>query len=339
MQMLEQKVFLVLLLMLASPSLAQSETPKEKPPETQNQVVSEAPEQVQNESSQKTVKSTSDDLVQTLIENEAATLQAVESPLQSTPASTLTRRVAVYSFELQNVPVGIGQVVTDALLAEVRKMEGISAIGMEEITQMISLEAQKQMLGCEASESCLAQIAGALGVDELITGTLTELADGRVILIRRIDQRQAKVIEAVQKRLKIGSGEEFLLAIGPSVQELYTDRPYRPGTQPGVPDELVLRLNPPPIPSWFTRTMGWTGLGLAAAGGISYGATWLYHNNRTRDLKQGEIDSGQSASQTAQTGQNIETASQTFLITGVLFSAAFGALYALTDWEDTDDAQ
>ncbi len=278
------------------------------------------------------------DLAQTLVENEVSASLAGATKQKVAPPTTMTRRVAIYNLELQNVPAGIGQVVTDALLSEIRKLEGISAIGMEEITQMISLEAQKQMLGCESSESCLANIAGALGVDELITGTLTELADGRVILIRRIDQRQAKVIHDVQKRLKIGSGEEFLLAIEPSVQSLYTGRAYRPGTEPGVPDELVLRLNPPPVPSWFTRTMGWTGLGLAAAGGITYGATWLYHNNRQNDLRQGNIDSGQSAASSAQTGRALETSSHTFLITGALFGAAFGALYALTDWEDVDDA-
>ena len=75
-------------------------------------------------------------------------------------------------------------------------------------------------------------------------------------MIRRIDQRQAKVIHAVQERLRIGGGEEFLLAIGPSVEKLYTARRYRPGTTPGVPDELVLRLNPPPVPSWLTKILG-----------------------------------------------------------------------------------
>ena len=288
------------------------------------------------ETTQETVDPEEADLAQSLVENEVSAELAVQTKQKATPSSALTRRVAVYNLELQNVPIGIGQVVTDALLSEIRKLEGISAIGMDEITEMISLEAQKQMLGCKASESCLAAIAGALGVDELITGTLTELADGRVILIRRIDQRQAKIIQDVQKRLKIGSGEEFLLAIGPSVQSLYTDRSYRPGTQPGVPDELVLRLNPPPVPSWFTRTMGWTGLGLATAGGISYGATWLYHNNRQNDLRLGHINSGSSAASSAQTGKALEATSQTFLITGVLFSAAFGALYALTDWEDVE---
>jgi hypothetical protein len=139
--------------------------------------------------------------------------------------------------------------------------------------------------------------------------------------------------------LKIGSGEEYLLAIGPSMQKLYTDRPYRPGTQPGVPDELVLRLNPPPVPSWLTKSMGWAGLGFAAAGGLSYGATWLYHSNRADRLRQEENMQGSIAASSAQTGRTLERSSQALLVTGLIFSTAFGALFALTDWENTDEQE
>jgi hypothetical protein len=279
------------------------------------------------------------DLALKLVENEVAAGQAGLSSEKAKANRALTLQVAVYSLELQNVPTGIGQVVSDALLAEVRKIEGISAIGMDEITQMVSMEAQKQMMGCEASESCLAQIAGALGVDELITGTLTELADGRVLMIRRIDQRQAKVIEAVQERLKIGSGEEFLLAIGPSVEKLYGDRTYRPGTTPGVPDELVLRLNPPPVPSWLTESIGWAGAGMVAAAGLSYGITYLYHDNRNTGLQGPDNgpQAGSDAARSAATGQALQTASLSMLVTGLILNTAFGALYALTDWENSSE--
>lgn len=233
--------YLLISMLLSSMAFALSE-PNPGPKAIEQPVTADAPiaEQAQ-EAQPQTPKD--DDLALKLVENDMAVGQADLSPEKVEASRALTLQVAVYSLEFQNVPEGIGRVVSDALLAKVRKIEGISAIGMEEVTQMISMEAQKQMMGSEASESCLAQIAGALGVDELITGTLTELADGRVLMIRRIDQRKAKVIEAVQERLKIGSGEEFLLAIGPSVEKLYAGRPYPPGTTPRVPDELVLRLN------------------------------------------------------------------------------------------------
>ena len=93
----------------------------------------------------------------------------------------------------------------------------------------------------------------ALGVDEIITGKLTEQADGRMMFIKRINQRRAKWWHHTE-RLTIGSGEEFLLAIGPTTAKLYPKRSYRPDTTPGVPDQLVLRLNPPPIPRLVPRS-------------------------------------------------------------------------------------
>ena len=82
---------------------------------------------------------------------------------------------------------------------------------MDEIREMLDFEAQRQALGleCEADDACFAEIAGALGVDEIITGKLTEQADGRMMFIKRINQRRAEVVASHTERLTIGSGEEF----------------------------------------------------------------------------------------------------------------------------------
>jgi hypothetical protein len=61
-------------------------------------------------------------------------------------------------------------VLESSLLPEVRKLEGVSAIGMGEIREMLSVEYQRQMMGCQADEACLAEICGALGTDELVRG-------------------------------------------------------------------------------------------------------------------------------------------------------------------------
>ena len=58
-------------------------------------------------------------------------------------------RVAVYSLEVENIPKGVAQIVTDNLLAEVRKLEGVSAIGMEEIYEMLQREKSRQVMGCQ----------------------------------------------------------------------------------------------------------------------------------------------------------------------------------------------
>jgi hypothetical protein len=54
---------------------------------------------------------------------------------------------------------------------------------MEEIYEMLQHEKTRHVMGCEADDACLAEIAGALGVDELVTGRLSEEVDGRVFVI------------------------------------------------------------------------------------------------------------------------------------------------------------
>ena len=62
-----------------------------------------------------------------------------------------------------------------------------------------------------------------------------------MFLVRRVDQRRAKVLGTVSKRLTAGSGEEFLAAIGPAIEELFPERELRAHTQRGVPKEVALR--------------------------------------------------------------------------------------------------
>ena len=218
------------------------------------------------------------------VQGATASLTAVQQSLQTpdgmdlnapsaaqataTPSLAVAKRVAVYQLELQGIEPSIGAVVTDSLLGEVRKLQGVAAIGMDEIRDMLSHEANKQVLGCEESESCLAEIAGALGVDDLITGKLSKVGDQHVILIRRIDQRRAKVTGVVDRRLKAESGQEFLLAIGPAVEELFPERGLKPGTERGVSQEVALRLNPPPLPKWSFYAAAGGAVAALALGGV-----------------------------------------------------------------------
>ena len=179
-------------------------------------------------------------------------------------------RVAVYDLELNNIPPGLGSATTEALLQEIRKLEGVSAIGMDEVRELLDFEAQRQAMGCDADDACLAEIAGALGVDEILTGALTEQADGRMIVLKRIDQRRAQVRETFDKRLEVGNGEEFLLSVGDAVQALFAERQNRPGTTRGVSEKAVLRLNPPPIDRWMTFTAYGLTAAAATIGGVAY---------------------------------------------------------------------
>lgn len=182
---------------------------------------------------------------------------AVPAPLA--PSDGTPMRLAVYDLEVDGLSERKARVLTDAVLFEVRKLSRISAIGMDEVRAMLDLEAQKQLVGCSAEESCLADIAGALGVDGLVIGALARVGDEHVFTLKRIDQREAATVATATKRLPAGDGEELLAVVGEMVETMFPDYALRSGATRGVAPEVGQRLNPPPLPTWVF----WSGAGLS----------------------------------------------------------------------------
>jgi hypothetical protein len=156
-------------------------------------------------------------------------------------------RIAVYELELHDIPPEWGVVVMQSLLTELRKLERVNVVGMDEIRAMLGHEAEKQAAGCD-QESCLSEIADALGVDDLVIGTVSRIGDEHVVGFKRLNQLEAKTTGSYNQRFEAGNGEELLVAVGPGVEELFPDRPLRAGEERGVPAEVAARLNPPPLP-------------------------------------------------------------------------------------------
>jgi hypothetical protein len=243
-------------------------------------------------------------------------------------------RVAVYDLTLDGVNPTVGKVVSDSLLGEIRKLQGVSAIGMSEIRDMLSHEASKQLTGCEEDDSCLAEIGGALGVDELITGKLARVDNTHVISLRRLDQRRALVLGAFDQRLTADSGQEFLAALGPAVARLYPARPLRPGLKRGVADEVALRLDPPPLPSWsFWTAAGTTALVLTASGAA--GLYWAMANADYEELlarsTREDVD-GALLEQKGAAWTNAAIATWVLLGSGAALGMGTGLMSLFVDW-------
>jgi hypothetical protein len=249
------------------------------------------------------------------------------------PARAL--RLAVPDFRVQgDLPQRQLVLVEQALLTEVRKLEGVSAIGMGEIREMLSFEFHRRMLGCQADEACLAEISGALGTDEMLNAAVVVESKTATLDLKRINMRAAKVTAADQRRLTRANGEELLGAIGPAVQHLFPDRPLRPGRTRGVDKEVALRLNPPPLPRWpFFATAGAAAAALAAAGTFGYLANdsrSQYRSLAQRSLTE-PVSGNQLQSLQTTTSQRARTANLLLLTGGVLGLAA-GVEAFFTDW-------
>jgi hypothetical protein len=256
----------------------------------------------------------------------------VTKPVEVPAGPKVARAIRVGVYEVKTnagVDPKVAGVVYDALLAEVRKLDRISAISMAEIGEMLSVEQKRQLLGCD-QESCLAEIAGAMGVDDLVTSDISTLGDSRMFTIRRIDMVHAAVKGSVTKRLKAGNGEELLSAIGPALEELYPEYPLRAGRQRGVAPAVEARLNPPPLPKpVFFSAAGATVAALLVGGyfGLAEHDAQVQH-----DLLLNHSVSGIDLQQSSNTVKSRATAANIAFGVGGGLAVATGVIALFTDW-------
>jgi hypothetical protein len=72
-------------------------------------------------------------------------------------------------------------------LAQQLSLYGIRVTTEAEVQALLGLERQRQLLGCtDDSASCMAELAGALGVDGLITGNVARIDKGYVLTLKII---------------------------------------------------------------------------------------------------------------------------------------------------------
>jgi hypothetical protein len=134
------------------------------------------------------------------------------------------------------VPQGTSDVLSDLLLEALLSRHGIRALGPSDARALLSAEQQKQLMGCK-DESCMTELAGALGADWLIAGTVGKLEDLYVVSLQLIDARKARVTSRATANLK--SLKEATEKIG-----VLTDRLL--GQKPRVRTAPALKKQPEP---------------------------------------------------------------------------------------------
>lgn len=70
-----------------------------------------------------------------------------------------------------------------------------------DIAQALGFERQKLLLSCaDAQENCLVELAGALGVDVLVTGSLGKLESGFLVTLRALKASNGQVLSSLSHR-------------------------------------------------------------------------------------------------------------------------------------------
>jgi hypothetical protein len=106
-----------------------------------------------------------------------------------------------------NVDAATGEFFLDYFAKQI-ELRGVRVTTNREIAALVGFERQKQLLNCgDGGTSCLAELAGALGVDGLITGSLAKVGSTYVINLKVVDN-EARTLALFSERVK---GDEALL--------------------------------------------------------------------------------------------------------------------------------
>src|SRR6185437_9656523 len=102
------------------------------------------------------------------------------------PAPAPKPRVLVMDFRNDGVDAKVVAIIRDALTAHLAKLGSVDVMSTEDVRRQVDIDQQKSAaLGCSL-ESCMAEVANALGADYILfgnIGTLGGLFEGNMSLL------------------------------------------------------------------------------------------------------------------------------------------------------------
>jgi hypothetical protein len=117
------------------------------------------------------------------------------------------------------VPPGTATAVAEALAGEIRRRAGLDVITQRDINALLTLERQKEMLGCQ-SDACMAELGGALGCDRLVAGDLAQVGESWLFSLKLVETARARVAAQSDRRLRGGTIDDVLDQVPGMVGEL-----------------------------------------------------------------------------------------------------------------------
>jgi hypothetical protein len=148
---------------------------------------------------------------------------------------------------------------TQRLAAELR-LAGVKVTSTEEISALLGIERQRQLLGCsDDSSSCYAEMVQALGVDAVVTGSIAKVGD--VIHISLNVTRRADASHAAVVALEAAHETEVVERLAVAAREIGSSLGARP------PGSLTLVGKLGVVPAALALGAGLTGALLWAVAG------------------------------------------------------------------------
>lgn len=158
--------------------------------------------------------------------------------------------------------------IENVVLAALSKYKRFNVISKSDIANMLDAENLKEAMECDQA-SCMAEIAGALGTELIVAGTLGDLGENSSLLsLQLVSNLEGRVLARVSRNLS-GAGAPLITQTQAGVVELVSD--YDPSFQL---DQELARVNAvgelEESDSMWSSWWLWTGLAVVA-GGVATG--------------------------------------------------------------------
>lgn len=140
--------------------------------------------------------------------------------------------IGVMEFKGVGLSQDKAEIIADIVAEYISKLGDLRVVSKADINSMLNLEKQKRLAGCTDKE-CFAEIAGALGMPWMVTGSISRFGDSYVLNLKLIDIRNSYVAGRVTKRTK-GGEDDLLDEIPDATQELFEKVAYQMGLPIGA---------------------------------------------------------------------------------------------------------
>jgi TolB-like protein len=107
-------------------------------------------------------------------------------------------------FDLTNdagVDKGVANTLVEIVIERITNLKKYNVVGQKDLDKMLFWEQNKQLKGC-TDTSCLVQIAGAMGAQYYVEGSIGGLGDQYVVTLKLIDAGSVRVLERVTEKIK-----------------------------------------------------------------------------------------------------------------------------------------
>jgi TPR repeat protein len=161
-------------------------------------------------------------------------------------AAQAPQKIAVLDIEIgKGVEVQDRAVLSDALASALHDPEAFNLIATRDVTALLGLQLQKQVLGSEGGETDVAQVAQGLGTDGAIATSVGRVGSGLVVSGRLIETKSAKVIARATIPVPGSNVLSAILRLGYEIRREYRASMGMP-PPPEPPPETAAAYEPPP---------------------------------------------------------------------------------------------